>query len=103
MTRIMGKFVVSAITARYDEEIQIDVPAGANPQHFDIQRGVFCFWAEISTEKDWPMNKRTFRIFGTGQEIPAEWDYVGTCLQPPVGDYVWHLYENRRTTFGRTG
>lgn len=41
------------------------------------------------------LDKRSFRIFGTGHSIPEGYEYRGTGLQPGREmTYVWHLYEH---------
>ena len=32
---------------------------------------------------------QTLRVFGTGQEIPAGWRPLGSCV---AGHFVWHVY-----------
>ena len=32
---------------------------------------------------------QTLRVFGTGQEIPAGWRPLGSCV---AGRFVWHVY-----------
>ena len=32
---------------------------------------------------------QTLRVFGTGQEIPAGWHHLGSCV---AGHFVWHVY-----------
>lgn len=78
--------------------------------HFEIQDGVFCFWAMVNTEN--PLVKKDFIIIGTGQEVPKRGWYVKTCSQfvtPTINDYnshniytdtslkpsklMWHLFE----------
>lgn len=58
------------------------------------------FWARGSAGST---AKRAFRVFGTGQEIPAEAHYRGTAFSPfkelgpfsmPAGKFVWHLLES---------
>jgi hypothetical protein len=54
---------------------------------------------EIWAEHDYltPESVRTFRVFGTGHEIPPGLTYVGTTGRAygyPSG-FVWHLYERK--------
>jgi hypothetical protein len=35
---------------------------------------------------------RGFRVFGTGQPLPDNVQYIGTAI-PPGGQLVWHLME----------
>lgn len=48
------------------------------------------FWAEHTDGA--PPAKRTFRVFGTGQPLPEDARWVGTCARTD-GGLVWHLYE----------
>jgi len=47
------------------------------------------FWAEYADGT--PGKARQFRVFGTGQPLPLDARWVGTC--PRVSGLVWHLYE----------
>ena len=47
------------------------------------------FWAEHDAG---PRGTgRAFQVFGTGQPLPPEARWVGTC--PRIAGLVWHLYE----------
>lgn len=50
------------------------------------------FWAFSTDVRSLPV--RRFRVFGTGQAIEDEVDYVGTAVAPG-GSLVWHLMEQR--------
>lgn len=47
------------------------------------------FWAEHTEGA--PKKARRFQVFGTGQPLPPDARWVGTC--PRVSGLVWHLYE----------
>jgi len=47
------------------------------------------FWAEHTDSA--PQARRAFRVFGTGQPLPEDARWVGTC--PRTEGLVWHLYE----------
>jgi hypothetical protein len=47
------------------------------------------FWAEHHADTE-PVD-RSFRVFGTGHEIPPDAVWVGTADRTKNG-YVWHLY-----------
>ena len=49
------------------------------------------FWTE-SLRGDEHVDRRTFRVFGTGQSIPPGYNHVSTSLYDN-GQLVWHLYE----------
>jgi hypothetical protein len=46
-----------------------------------------------------PTMPRTFRVFGTGHDVPGSARFIGTALSPdmppfsPRGALVWHLFE----------
>lgn len=48
------------------------------------------FWAEC-TEGAPPL-KRAFQVFGTGDPLPEDARWAGTCART-AADEVWHLYE----------
>lgn len=48
------------------------------------------FWAE--SDPDAGLSDRAFQVFGTGQSLPSDARWVGTCPRTPLG-LVWHLYE----------
>ena len=72
-------------------ETKILMPPNTKVVHFDMQFKQPHLWAVISSGKEW--EERMFRIFGTGDDVPADWAYVATCLDPP---FVWHLFEKMR-------
>jgi hypothetical protein len=47
-------------------------------------------WFEVDTDALAPITY-VMRVFGTGQPIPDEWAWLGTCLAAG-GQLVWHLY-----------
>ena len=71
---------------------EIALPVGSVPRHFNVQDRLPTVWIEVPGE--WVsttiVTKRTFRVFGTGHEIPDGSVYVGTCMDR---EFVWHLYE----------
>ena len=58
-----------------------------------------CLWAETYTEwsfdNEFP-GRRTFRIIGTGQEVPAG-RHIGSW-RSDTRVFVWHLYETTART-----
>jgi hypothetical protein len=69
---------------------EVAMPSQAKIVHVACQdtSGVVSLWAEIENES--ASVTRSFRIYGTGQSIPDDTDYVGTALD---GMFVWHVYE----------
>lgn len=74
----------------------IALPLGARVVYVDDQAGshaagaLLTIWVELDTEQ--PKTDRTFRVVGTGHEIPPTAVYVGTT---PSRNrvFVWHVYE----------
>ena len=46
------------------------------------------FWTIVTLPND--LERRHFRIFGTGYSIPEGYEYIGTTLDDL---FVWHLFE----------
>jgi hypothetical protein len=66
----------------------LNMPKDATPLHVDVQRGAPCLWALVDTSA--PNEERTFRLVGTGGDVPRDTCYVGTFQQGP---FVWHVFE----------
>lgn len=66
----------------------IDVPIGASFLCFQTQMGVPTVWFEV--DHLGKTEKRHYRLFGPGWDIPSEYCYVGTFQSDAL---VWHLYE----------
>jgi hypothetical protein len=70
------------------EKQKIEMPTNAKILSVQDQRGTICIWAEVG---DYTETGRTFRIVGTGHQIPDEsLNFIATVQQ---GDFVWHIYE----------
>lgn len=83
--RRMFRYVISV-----DDEPHI-IPLSHSPVAVAaIGPAVVEFWAEC-TQGAWQPD-RTFQVFGTGQPLPADAKWVGTCARTVQG-LVWHLYE----------
>ena len=67
---------------------ELEIPEEAKALTVQVQNSVPCLWAEVWSSDE--PKKRKFRIVGTGWDIPAFFDYVGTWQEGP---FVWHLYE----------
>lgn len=67
------------------------VPVEHKFLHFNMQHGTPCVWVEVSGETDAHV-ERTVGIFGTGHDIPPEFDqYLGTIFIDG-GTLVFHAY-----------
>jgi hypothetical protein len=66
----------------------VQIPKGAKILTANRQGDDVVLWAEVDTTTD--REHRTFRVFGTGFEIPEGSTYINTFFDGP---FVWHLYE----------
>lgn len=57
------------------------------------------FWAMYDDAVTW---WRTFRVFGTGHELPPLAVYLGTT-PAPGGRLIWHLFETTNTVHAASG
>lgn len=76
-----------------DQDTELSVPKGRIVAVGDGQafpEGV-CFWVEF--DRDAPSEPRVFRIFGTGHEVPSDYQHLGTVEGRSSLPLVWHLYE----------
>ena len=73
------------------DEVELDIPRGAEMLDFQMQGRTLCIWALVDPEA--PKELRTFRVAGTGHPLPDEGlRYIGTTQQLG-GALVWHLFE----------
>ena len=91
----MSKSIYKYSVAIDGTDHYIDLPPESAVVHVDVQTAPYAqvtFWAEVSLPADTDVT-RVFRVFGTGYEIPDDYEYVGTTL----GDrpLVWHLFERK--------
>ena len=72
----------------------LSLPKDAQILTFQNQRGEPCIWVEVKTENS--LEERTFRVFGTGHEIPENLHltFIGTIQQETLR-LVWHLFEQK--------
>lgn len=68
----------------------VEMPAGARIILVDRQHGVPTLWVEVGLADD--MERRLFVLYGTGQRIDDNHEWVGSYQDPP---YVWHVYESK--------
>ena len=70
------------------DEFTLNMPLNAGIVLVAVQPGVGpCIWATVDTEL--PIDRRQFRITGTGHEAPPMSWHLATFQAPP---YVWHLW-----------
>ena len=76
-----------------DGNLIVEMPYGAKILTMQLQCGEPCVWALVDPEEE-RIQKRAFRIFGTGWDIPESpaMEYVGT-YQELGGALVWHVFE----------
>ena len=76
-----------------DPHVTVTLPFNARIIHVNMQGfGAMAFWFSFPNVPSGIGDRRRFRVFGTGQEIPEQWEYVGTALDRKNG-LVWHLHE----------
>ena len=78
---------------RGTDEANIDIPEASRIIHVATQGDEICLWAIVNEKA--PAVERTFRIYGTGQELPDLTfgnEYLGTVHYPDEG-LVWHIFE----------
>jgi uncharacterized protein YbdZ (MbtH family) len=69
------------------DRFTLEIPDGYRILHVEMQGKSPCLWAIVDEAR--PPSQTRFALFGTGFEVPAGWEHVGTFQQPP---YVWHLF-----------
>lgn len=74
------------------DDIEIEMPAGAEVLHVAEQAGQVCLWALV--RPDAPVERRRFRLAGTGHAVTTDVRrrHVGTVLLHD-GALVFHLFE----------
>lgn len=87
MTARMLKYLIASATS-----MQVDVlmREDAIIRAVGMQdHGIF-IWAETPAHADPLTVTRTFRVIGTGWDVPYLGTYLGTVFDGP---FVWHVYE----------
>lgn len=81
------------------DEVQtfFTVPKGAKILCVQEQHNRPTLWMEVDTAAE--TEQRHFVIFGTGEELPegGERNYIHSVQ---IGGYVWHVYEQLRSSNG---
>lgn len=74
------------------DKMHIDMPSGAEVLAVQVQYDTVCIWALVDPDR--PTQTRTFRVFGTGHEMPQSeaLNYIGT-FQLLDGQFVGHVFE----------
>ncbi len=72
----------------FDTFDAIDLPANAEVVDFQFQADNPFIWCLHNTGI--VIERRYFRVVGTGQQIPEDAKYIKSCH---VSGYVWHLFE----------
>lgn len=79
-----------------EDLLEVEVPALARVVLFGFQRETLAVWIE-RPQADVRMERRVFRVVGTGHPFPAEWAHRGSAMTAD-GAFVFHLFE---TVLGR--
>lgn len=93
MSRSVWKFEVP----NDDEWHEVLIPQPGRVLHVGSLQSQPAIWAEVTPGSD-ELYPQRFRVFGTGQPIPARSTYVGTTL---TGPFVWHVYAQTPGMFGK--
>jgi hypothetical protein len=76
--------------------VRLEMPAGAQILHIDMQHRQLCAWALVDPER--PLEERVLCVAGTGHPLavvdPARLSFINTVLLAG-GDYVFHFFEVR--------
>jgi hypothetical protein len=73
-----------------DDRVEIAMPAGARILKVECQGETPCVWALVNPDR--PLERRRFRIVGTGMEILDDLGRHIATFQH--GRFVWHVFEN---------
>ena len=91
MTHTIYKY---PLTQPEGDDVVVEMPEGARVLSVQVQRHIPCIWALVDPEKQ--LEKRRFRIYGTGQRTSLpDAPYIGT-VQLLDGRLVYHLFEVTR-------
>lgn len=71
------------------DNIDVQMPKGAKPLHFDMQNGDLCLWALV--DPSLPLTSHKFRMAGTGHPIDTCGPYINTVLLKN-GALVFHFF-----------
>ena len=72
----------------FERPITVTLPEDAIPVHVGVQNREVYVWIEFDPEATVTLTA-DIEIFGTGHDIPADYDHCGSCFDR---DYVWHVY-----------
>lgn len=75
------------------DEFTLAMPRGAEILHADVQQtsGQPTLWAVVDPEE--PKEPRTFRVHGTGRELPDDFKPMVHVATFQSGPFVWHLFD----------
>ncbi len=83
---------------RIDDTVSLQMPRHTWVLKVDMQQSPLqsetpCIWGLVQNT-DEPLETRTFKIYGTGHEVPTgqRLDYIDT-FQSHSGVMVWHMFE----------
>lgn len=87
--RTVHKYVLGDVTTKVSTFEGVKFLTAAN------QREQITVWAEVNTMERECL--RTLHVVGTGHDVPAGCDYIGSALMAG-GDFVFHIYAERPST-----
>jgi hypothetical protein len=75
--------------------VMITAPKSAKVLSVQMQNDYVTLWLEVESESE--LVTRLFGIFGSGEEVKRDGNYVGTVQVPsnihPLPPHVWHVYD----------
>lgn len=76
------------------DEFELDLPAGADFLHLDVQHGQPQMWFRVDADIDVPAVPRKFAVVGTGNRLPIGYEsapHLGS-FQLANGQLVFHVF-----------
>ena len=87
MSARMFKYQVSSDTSR---QVAVLMREDVTIRAVGMQGSQIYVWGETPGHADPLTVTRTFRVIGTGFDVPDVGNYIGTVFDGP---FVWHVYE----------
>jgi hypothetical protein len=75
------------------DRFELQMPAGAEIVHVEVQAGNACLWALVEPERGAEL--RVFYLRGTGRRVEPGLRHLGSFLLHR-GEFVGHLFEEAR-------
>ena len=88
---------IHKFTIQISKDIQtLDIPEDQQYLHVEylMPRRHICLWAEVPADMTTRKVARKFKVFSTGDGIPDNGLYIGTCVDQYLPE-SYHVYELR--------